>query len=555
MERGRASGVVAACALLLIACTDSTASTSTSRPVDRDLVTELSSHCTDLNSPDLGEGTLCIDNGFRMKSDDFSFANWGRSPRADDNVTVQTLVDLFGHRAVCMPGSLRRCVMRPGATQKLEEWNIALAGGRCEGLAALSTRLFLRYDDPADFDPTAGKVSDLDDGDPMLSRSIVYWWSTQFLQEVADRAGESRTKSPLRLVDDLIQGLAHGVGYTLGLYSGPSGHSVTPFAVTKRGDSFIVHVYDNNHPGVRREIEVDSTDDTWSYRGAFTGIDGNPIDWRGSRGSFELTPMSSRQGPFTCPFCTGTQVPDTVVTVASQSATEGGFVSVTTRDGASIVASPDGIVNTIPGATYAIGKGNTGGLATITLPPSTGDFDVAVRRRTRDVPAGDVTVSIRRPGAANLQVTGNLAQSPIGSTPVRALLSVRSDATTINAPDTSIARVSVAAGSTLSRSALQPGGSLVVTRITGDSIDVSLKGANAARTVTRSVSAREDTAVTELTLSLDGSGSIVVDDRKVVAVSVEVTAPVRFTPSTRRPAARPTTTTTAGSSITISQPD
>ena len=94
------------------------------------LVSQITSHCTDLDAPELGDGKMCIDNGFRIKADDFSFSNWGRSTEADANVTIQTLVDLFGHSAVCVDGPSTECVMRPTTVQKLEEWNNALAGGR-----------------------------------------------------------------------------------------------------------------------------------------------------------------------------------------------------------------------------------------------------------------------------------------------------------------------------------------------------------------------------------------------------------------------------------------
>jgi hypothetical protein len=97
-----------------------------------------------LDAPELGEGKMCVDNGFRIKADDFSFSNWGRSTEADANVTIQTLIDLFGHSAVCVDGPSSECTIRPTTTQKLEEWNNALAGGRCEGLATLSTRFLLK---------------------------------------------------------------------------------------------------------------------------------------------------------------------------------------------------------------------------------------------------------------------------------------------------------------------------------------------------------------------------------------------------------------------------
>jgi len=81
-----------------------------------------------LDAPELGDGKICVDNGFRIKADDFSFSNWGRSIEADANVTIQTLIDLFGHSAVCIGGPSTECVMRPQTVQKLDEWNNALAG-------------------------------------------------------------------------------------------------------------------------------------------------------------------------------------------------------------------------------------------------------------------------------------------------------------------------------------------------------------------------------------------------------------------------------------------
>ena len=112
---------------------------SSSQIVDPAVVQRIIANCTNLNAPELGEGKLCIDNGFRISNDDFAFANWGRSLQADANVTVQTLVDLFGRNTVCTTGPDNECVLRPTTLQKLEEWNTALSGGRCEGLSTLST--------------------------------------------------------------------------------------------------------------------------------------------------------------------------------------------------------------------------------------------------------------------------------------------------------------------------------------------------------------------------------------------------------------------------------
>ena len=487
---------------------------------------------------------MCIDNGFRIKADDFSFSNWGRSTEADANVTIQTLVDLFGHSAVCVEGPSTECVMRPTTVQKLEEWNNALAGGRCEGLATLSTRFLLRLDDPSAFNSAATRVSDLQRGNQLLDSTIVYWWATQFLTEVSDRAATSRTKSPLQLVDDLIQGLANGVGYTVGLYFGSSGHAVTPFAVTQRGNDFIIHVYDNNFPGMRKEIVVNGTTNSWTYAAARAQPDGSSADWTGTTGTLELTPMSSRKGPFECSFCsTSTIATDTVLTIASRDPAAAGYTSITTRNGQRIEASPDGVINTITGSTYAISKGLGGGLVTIHIPKTVTDFDVEVRRGSSVIPAADVVVAIQRPNMANIQVSGDLAHTVVGSSSNNStLIAVRSDSTSISAPVENSARLSIAAGGQLSRTELPSGHTLLIHRIKDNAIEVAIKGENDSEISSTSLIASENSPATEVTLSINELGAIVATSSTVEPVPVHVPRITNFIPGKNRPATSPTTT-------------
>lgn len=519
------------------------------------LAATVRSHCTDVNAPELGEGTLCIDNGFRVKFDDFSFKNWGRSQQADANVTVQTLVDLFGHSSICMPGETNQCILRPTTVQKLEQWNNALSGGRCEGLATLSNRMFLRYDNPSDFSARAQRVADIDRDSTPLMQSSVYWWATQFLPEVVDRAAESRTLSPLALVDNLIQGLANGLGYTLGMYYGSTGHTVTPFAVTQRDNSFVIHVYDNNFPGERREVTVDASTNSWIYNNAVIGLDGSEIDWRGTQGTLELVPMSARQGPFTCSFClTNSEDNRTTLSIASRDPQAAGYLYIRTRDGQSFDVTPDSIVNSIPGASFEIGKGRQSGVTTVLLPIDTGDFDVFVRRQTRVVPAGDVVVNIQRFNSASIQVAGNLATSVIGEElSGAALLTVREANTEVHAPETTNARVSIAVGATLSKTNLERDTSMVVERIASQSIDISLKGNTNKEIDRRSVSASPDRDSTEITLTLDAERKLVAQSSQVSPIPVQPQTRYSFSP--RQANQTSTTTTPATNSIIISEPD
>ena len=539
--------------VFLSACSTFSAESPTNTLSTAALVSQIESHCTDLDAPELGEGKMCIDNGFRIKADDFSFSNWGRSTEADANVTIQTLVDLFGHSAVCVDGPSTECVMRPTTVQKLEEWNNALAGGRCEGLATLSTRFLLRLDDPSAFNSAATRVSDLQRGNQLLDSTIVYWWATQFLTEVSGRAATSRTKSPLQLVDDLIQGLANGVGYTVGLYFGSSGHAVTPFAVTQRGNDFIIHVYDNNFPGVRKEIVVNGTTNSWTYAAARAQPDGSSADWTGTTGTLELTPMSSRKGPFECSFCsTSTIATDTVLTIASRDPAAAGYTSITTRNGQRIEASPDGVINTITGSTYAISKGLGGGLVTIHIPNTVTDFDVEVRRGSSVIPAADVVVAIQRPNMANIQVSGDLAHTVVGSSSNNStLIAVRSDSTSISAPVENSARLSIAAGGQLSRTELPSGHTLLIHRIKDNAIEVAIKGENDSEISSTSLIASENSPATEVTLSINELGAIVATSSTVEPVPVHVPRITNFIPGKNRPATSPTTTDPASIEIAL----
>ena len=495
-----------------------------------------------------------------MKADDFTFANWGRSQQADANVTVQTLVDLFGQNNVCAPGADNECVLRPSTMQKLEEWNTALSAGRCEGLAALSTRFFLKLDHPSSFRSDAASVTDLQQDDPAVQKSIVYWWATQFLGEVADRASASRQRTPLDLVDDLIIGLANSVGYTIGMYFGSSGHAVTPFAVTRRDNQFVIHIYDNNFPGERREIFVDARTNTWTYPRAISRIDGTFVDWTGEKGTFELTPMSARKGPFRCPFCvTSTHKSRTIITLSSRDADSAGYLHLTSRSG-SLSASPTGITNTIADATYVVSKGRAGGLVTVTLPESFNDFDVEIRRESSVVPAGDVVVGLQRAGEGIVQVSGNLAHSVVNEAQkTTSVFSVRKDSTTIQAPISNGARVSIAEGNTMSRRTLAAGESLSVKRRSSTSIEISLKGSNGFNFGELPIETDPTARTREITLDVTAEGKISTTEATVLPVKIGAPSPVNFSPSPRPPVSTATTPapppTSRIPSIEISEPD
>lgn len=551
MRRSRLALVALSLVFAGSACSATSTTTAPSVPDTSALVKQILSHCTDLAAPELGEGVLCIDNGFRIKSDDFSFKNWGRSLSADGNVTAQTLIDLFGHDSVCVAGPKDTCILRPAAIQKLEEWNTALNGGRCEGLAALSTRFLLRMDSPSTFQTNAPSVSALSQDNAKLNSTVVYWWATQFLNEVTDHAATSRGLSPLRLVDDLIQGIAHSVGHTVGIYNGPSGHSLTPFAVTQRGDDFVIHVYDNNHPGERFELFVNSRTNQWRYPRAFRNVDGSFNTWSGGTGTLELTAMSTRKGPFQCSFCNSSLARSAhVITLASRDIRASGFIEVTTESGI-LRTSPTDIDNSIDEAMVSIGKGSGGGLITISLPATVQNFDVRLVRASQDVPAADVVLGLRRSDGASIQVTGNLAHDVLSNkSRSTALISVTSDETSVRAPKENVARLSLSAGSRISRRVLNAGETLTVKPISQNSIEVSVKGANGSRTPFVPIDLTSQSTTTELNVSLDDTGKLTLLPSRVAPIRVSAATPRNFSPGK----ANQTTTTTVPT-IEISEPD
>jgi len=543
--RGIAKGLLIASALVLSSCGSSVAQpTQTTNSQSARVL----SYCTDLAAPAFGPGTLCISNGFKIARDNFSFSNWGRSQRADNNVTAQTLIDLFGYDTVCAPGAQSECLLRPTAAQFLELWNTALSGGRCEGLAALSARLHLSLDIPNDFGNQYSQVAQLTRQSGDINQSIVYWWATQFAKEVSRSAADSRRKSPITLVGQLIQGLANNLGYTIGLYFQSQGHSVTPFAVTNRDDNFVIHVYDNNFPNKRREILVNKTTNTWTYSGASTSIDGSPIDWTGGTGSFELTSMSSRQGPFTCPFCTtvNDDAPS-LVSLASRDPQNPGYLRISSRRGTAEFTAA-GFSTTIDGATVEIGKG-AGSLVTIQLPPDVTEFDVAITHPLPEVPAGDVLLSIDRPGFARLQIAGNIARYE--GTTSHAVVSARKNNTAVAAPSDSSLDLTLARNGTLVSKELQPAEEFEVARLSKTEIEVSVKGASPQESLVIPIADSNTSQRVDIVRMSDNSFGIEI--ATPTSVRARPQRSVNFIP--RKDAPKKTTSTSTAPSIEISEPD
>ena len=226
------------------------------------------------------------------------------------------------------------------------------------------------------------------------------------------------------------------------------------------------------------------------------------------------------------------------------------YVLLNSRRGA-ITTTSDSTTNTIDGATIETSKNGINGLLTITLPADIGDFDVDFPSSDNVSMTGDAVVTLARPNMASIQIAGNIAlQSSKNSE--SSVISARKESTQIQAPRDRILRVSLAARNQITHSTLRGGTSLIAYRLTNNSIEVSLKGANGKSSSPSRFSMQSGSFVSSSTLSLDNEGSIVVTESRVDAMPVLPQRKQNFTPQTR------VTTTTAVESppsIVIYEPD
>jgi hypothetical protein len=238
----------------------------------------------------------CVVTGFNPEEDGLSFGN----EAVTGTLSAAALMALFGPESVCAAVSEKGCVLYPAAAQWARQVNEAMAGGRSEGIAVLAQRIFDGEVSVDDLDSEAATAAQLAKSNPVVTGAIETWWATQFLPPVREAATASRLYSPSSIVQELTAGLLAGAGYTLAMTTPEGAHSVLPFAVHRRGESFAVSVYDGDHPGVAQEVLVDALSERWSYAHDPASPSGDP--WTGGIGTIELTPMSVRALPASAPF-------------------------------------------------------------------------------------------------------------------------------------------------------------------------------------------------------------------------------------------------------------
>jgi hypothetical protein len=250
-----------------------------------------------------GKDAMVSDLGFRPDVNGFNFENYGGDSGAK-NLTAVEVQRMFGDQ-VCALKQDGKCVLSPTGEQWMEQTNKDMAGGHCEGLAALSLLMFDNQIKPTVFGgPDAHELAFSAEN---LQREIAYWWATQ---AVNPTAGSVIKGSPNDILDVLKKIKPGGETYTIGIYKrdGSGGHAITPYAVQDDGGGmYSILVYDNNYPNMVRKVAVDTQKNTWSYEASINPqAESELYEGDADTQTLDLTPTSARLTPQACPFCSDT---------------------------------------------------------------------------------------------------------------------------------------------------------------------------------------------------------------------------------------------------------
>ena len=255
-----------------------------------------------------------VESGFILNENAFAFKNFGgRDPNA--RVTADSASRMFGVDAVCSNADVAEaegCRLTPIAKTWMQHVNDSMEGGRCEGFAVLSGLMFLGQMTPQDFGASSVRELELEDNQA-LAREIAYWFSTQYLVDVIDKA--TRPVTANEAVKFLAKELAAPTEmYRLGLVRVDDegrrrgGHAVLPTAVVPgENGTWKIKVYDNNFPDAEREIIVDTAKNRWEYQASSNPNEPLTLYWGSPENGnlMFLSAVTPRLGTHPCLFCAG----------------------------------------------------------------------------------------------------------------------------------------------------------------------------------------------------------------------------------------------------------
>ena len=335
-------------------------------------------------------GPDAVTSGFDPAVDAFSFANYGDDVDAID-LTADEMERMFGDD-VCT-NTVDGCTLSPPARQWMEKVNGLMIGGRCEGMAVLSSLFYFGQSEPGDFGADA--VSELEIvGNDALQREIAYWWATQMTYPAISQAVKD---SPSQVLDTLIETFNEGgdaaESWTIGIFKsdGTGGHAVTPYAVEDAGDGiYKVFVYDNNYPSQGRILTIDRNADTWQYEASTNpSVEADLYEGDASTDTLSIHATSLRFGKQTAAFEEGEIAGFASVVGGGEGGVEVWLegeanLLITALDGRRVGWLEDGsFVNEIDGATatelkFGVAVWDTDQEPIYVLPSDIGDFEITI---------------------------------------------------------------------------------------------------------------------------------------------------------------------------------
>ncbi|UJA20793.1 hypothetical protein HJD18_11620 [Thermoleophilia bacterium SCSIO 60948] len=247
--------------------------------------------------PDPKPGKVVADSGFRPATNGYGFANYGSEPGVVDLGPGQ-MRRLFGDR-VCSSTS-GGCTLTPAAQEWMDDQNEGMAGGHCFGMATTAQFFFQGFGTPEQPDAFGSPfITRLGfDGNEKLQRHIARAWATQSLPNVRKTFAGG---VPSKVVKLLRLTLAEGrMPYELLMFDDGDGHAISPYAVNRlKKNRYQLLVYDNNYPGEKRALNLNTEKETWRYQ-----IQPGTV-WSGNAKTKTLAVGNPRPGigKNPCPFC------------------------------------------------------------------------------------------------------------------------------------------------------------------------------------------------------------------------------------------------------------
>ena len=246
---------------------------------------------TKVEAPGTVEAIFKNDEGtpFDVATHGYGFENYGSGADVgidtSNDLSAIDLFTLFGDD-VCKTGNTAAtCKLTAAATKWRDAQLESMAGGHCEGLAATSLRMFeeLPYlglpGTPTRFQSGTTDTIDLTVPNQAIENYIAHYWVTQSVGDYYYDESREITKSPNELISMLETSWngADPTPYTVGIFSidakgnFKAGHAIAAYGVEKvdANESRIL-VYDNNYPGLRQYIVVNTAANTWRYETAAT---------------------------------------------------------------------------------------------------------------------------------------------------------------------------------------------------------------------------------------------------------------------------------------------